>query len=155
MVISDILIEDHKRVGEFLENFLNSIKNGKPSMDYFYSARDSLHNHIYWEESVLFRAIENESNSARIHGLEVEHGGIWKLLDKIEKYVMEGDTSLAIDRVEGLLRVLYTHNKAEEGTVYRDLEDQDSTVQARLILFEVGQAKPPEGWICGIMRKHK
>lgn len=155
MVISDILVEDHKRVGESLERFIDSIIKGNPCMDYFFKARDSLHNHIFWEESVLFRAVEDKENSARIHGLEVEHGGIWKLLDKIEEYVSEGDAELAKDRIEGLIRVLETHNVAEEETVYRDLEEQDSSTQARLILFEIEQARPPEGWVCKIMRKYR
>lgn len=155
MVISNVLEEDHRRVGEFLDKFLDSIRNGNPSENYFHSARESLHNHIFWEESVLFDAVRNESNEARIHGLEVEHGGIWKLLDKIDEYVQNGEAELAIDRLEGLIRVLETHNGAEEKTVYSELESKDSDTQARLIMFEVEQARAPEGWVCKIMKKYK
>lgn len=154
-LLSDILEEDHKRVGESLTCFLDSLREGKPSVSCFEKARNSLQNHIFWEESILFRTVENQANAARIHGLEVEHGGIWKLLDKIEEYLNAGRGELATDRVEGLIRVLDAHNEAEEQTVYQELEKQDASTQARLILFEIEQARAPEGWVCNILRRRR
>lgn len=152
-MISKILEEDHKKIGKLLEEFLNSLKEHNPDISKFNKSRDSIHNHIYWEESVLFRAVENDSNKLRIHGLEVEHGGIWKLLDKIDEYMNNGDSELALDRLEGLLRVLDSHNKAEEGTIYAQLEKQGEETQVRMIHFDVQNAKAPDGWTCSVMRR--
>lgn len=154
-MLSDILEESHRRVDRHLQNYLESLREGKAEPSEFEKAKNSLHNHIFWEESVLFRVIENGSNSARIHGLEVEHGGIWKLLDKIEGYAKTGEDELAIDRTEGLIRVLSTHNQAEERTVYGELEQQDINKQAEMILFEIEHAQPPEGWMCSILRRRR
>ncbi len=152
-MIARILEGDHEAVGKLLEKFLMSLKEGSPDVKTLEKARDALQNHIYWEETILFREAETEQNSARIHGLEVEHGGIWKLLDRIGEIVREGNIDLAIDRTEGLLRVLETHNSAEEGTVYSQLDLMDEKAQARLIQFEVQHARAPAGWKCRILSR--
>lgn len=152
-MISKILEEDHRKIGVLLEEFLNSIRKGKPVDSVFNRAKDGLHNHIYLEETFLFREVENEGNSLRIHGLEVEHGGIWKLLNKIGEYVTNGEYELAVDRLEGLIRVLETHNRAEEGTVYAFLEELDDSSKDRILHSDMQNPKAPEGWTCKVMRR--
>lgn len=154
-MLSDILREDRRRISEYMALFIDSIKKGEISYPDFEKVRSALHNHIYWEESVLFGAIENLSNPARVHGLEVEHGGIWKLLDKIEEYLKSNENVLAIDRAEGLVRVLETHNEAEERTVYNELDSLPQEVQAKMILFEIEHARVPDDWICSVLSRRR
>lgn len=108
--------------------------------------------HIYWEEATLFSVVKNERNSPRIHGMEVEHGGIWKLLDRIEGYIQNGEDDTAIDRLEGLIRVLETHREAEARTIYAEFQNMDVKSQAGLVLSGMELGSPPTGWICSILR---
>lgn len=153
-MISRILSEDHKAVEVLLKSFLKSVEEGAPSTEEFEKARCRLHTRIYWEETFLFPSVENGANSLRLHGLEVEHGGIWKLLDRIEGYVEVGKPDLVIDRLEGLLRVLKTHSDAEEKAVYAELENQSEEEQARHILSGLEQAITPKGWVCKTIERY-
>lgn len=152
-MISKVLIEDHGKVDELLTMFIDSLKAGRQQTDLFEKARLALHNHIYWEETSLFRSVENDANKARIYGLEVEHGGIWQLLDKVWAYLMNDEVELAIDRIEGLLRVLKSHNDAEEATIYKQLEELGEDTQVKLIHYDLQAARAPEGWKCSILSR--
>lgn len=153
-MIADVLEKHHAHIDKYLRDFLESVRSGNPSNELFNRAMEGLHNHIYWEETILFRSIESPDNRARVHGLEVEHGGIWQLLDKIGAYVDEGKAELAIDRLEGLLRVLVTHNSAEEGTVYPMLDQKSGEEQAELIETSLDSPVAPQGWKCATLRKY-
>lgn len=154
-MIPEILDMTHEKASRNLQTYISSVREGNPLREEFEGARRLLLNHIYWEETRLFRVVENTRNSARIHGMEVEHGGIWKLLDKIGDYVKAGEDELAIDRLEGLLRVLETHHQAEARTIYRDLNSMDYSTQAELVFYEIEQAAIPQGWVCSILRGRK
>lgn len=154
-LIPELLDEAHERAGQHLQNFIDSIGDGKLLYEQFEKARNILYMHIYWEESTLFRAVENERNSPRIHGMEVEHGGIWRLLGRIDEYVQSSEDELAIDRLEGLIRVLVTHRQAEVRTIYREFENMDLRSQAELVVSEMERASPPKGWVCSILRSQQ
>ncbi len=153
-MLSDIFIDDHKIIDAHLAAFLESMRAGDPSLEELDALRKTLHRHIYFEETTLFRAAETEQNRSQINGLEVEHAGIWQLLDKIEDYIVKKDMIRAIDRTEGLARVLKTHNDAEVEAVYREL-DRSKEVDNKKLIGEFNRSEMPEGWVCRVLRRYR
>ncbi len=152
-MISDPLTGDHERIDGILSEFIDSLRSGTMDYSKLNKLRSSLYAHIYFEETTLFRIVEDQGNRARIMGLETEHAGIWQLIDKIEYYMKQGDHVRAVDRAEGLERVLLTHNNAEREHVY-SLLDRMEGIDENAIMKKLENSRMPEGWKCRVLQKY-
>lgn len=153
-MISNAFTEDYRKIDQLLERLVISLKEGILSVEKLNELRKALQVHIYFEETTLFRVVENEGNRSRINGLEVEHAGILRLLDKIESYMTGNDIVRALDRAEGLVRVLRTHNSAEMEHVHTVL-DQSENIDRKALLDLFRNATIPEGWQSRVLRRYR
>lgn len=152
-MISDILTADHKRIDIQLERVISALHAGKDPIDGLSGLREALRRHIYFEETVLFRMVENEENLSRVNGLEAEHGGILQLIDRIEDYLVKKDMTRAVDRAEGLARVLASHDEIEVSTVYAEL-DQTTHMERQKIADDFSNVKVPDDWISRVQARY-
>ncbi|MFG1520141.1 MAG: hemerythrin domain-containing protein [Thermoplasmataceae archaeon] len=152
-MLSEIFIDQHHKIDRLLAEFIKSMNDNKPGTAELAELRKMLRMHIYVEENALFRKVEDTGDRQGINGLEVEHAGIFRLLDRIELYIARNDFVRAIDRAEGLVRVLQAHNEKEEQMVYLALdsipENEQAEISDGLMSLEV-----PEGWECRILLKY-
>lgn len=153
-MLSDIFVDDHRQIDAHIASLLESMRSGKESSGELDSLRGALRRHIYFEETTLFPMAENENNRTRINGLEVEHAGIWQLVEKIQDYLDRGDMIRAIDRTEGLARLLETHVNAELDVIYREL-DSSAGIDNKKLIEEFNRSEMPEGWVCRVLEKYK
>lgn len=151
-MLDNVLTKDHERVDKYLEEFLQSL-NLKPNLEKLYLIKESLKNHMFWEEEYLFPEVLNE-NELRVKGLEAEHGSIIKLLDEISRLISIDELSEAIKKTQAVMRVLKGHNETEEGYIYLELDKLDQEKQASLILQQVKHASAPKDWTCKVLRKN-
>ena len=151
-MLDNVLTKDHERVDKYLEEFLQSL-NLKPNLEKLYLIKESLKNHMFWEEEYLFPEVLNE-NELRVKGLEAEHGSIIKLLDEISRLISIDELSEAIKKTQAVMRVLKGHNETEEGYMYLELDKLDQEKQASLILQQVKHASAPKDWTCKVLRKN-
>lgn len=151
-MLDNVLTKDHERVDKYLEEFLQSL-NLKPNLEKLYLIKESLKNHMFWEEEYLFPEVLNE-NELRVKGLEAEHGSIIKLLDEISRLISIDELSEAIKKTQAVMRVLKGHNETEEGYIYLELDKLDQEKQASLILQQVKHASAPNDWTCKVLRKN-
>lgn len=152
-MISDVLIEDHRSIHLQLERALDAIRAGKTSLEELQKLRKALRRHIYFEETLLFRLVENDDNRSRINGLEAEHGGILQLIDKIEDYISRDDLTRAVDRAEGLARVLESHDEIEVSTIYQDL-DRSERIDRNSFIDDFNKTTVPEDWISRVQSRY-
>ncbi|EFD92395.1 MAG: hypothetical protein BJBARM5_1099, partial [Candidatus Parvarchaeum acidophilus ARMAN-5] len=131
-MLDDVLTKDHDRIDSDLKEFLVSLSSNADK-DKLLSVKDSLKNHMFWEEEYLFPSII-KGNELRIKGLEAEHGSIIKLLDEVLKQLSLNDKNEAIKKTEAVLRVIKGHNETEEGYIYIGLDRLDPKKQAELML---------------------
>lgn len=153
-MLSDIFVDDHKHIDAHLAELLESLRAGSQSLQPLENLRKSIQRHIYFEETSLFPIAVDDSNRAKINGLEVEHAGIWQLIDKIQAYMVKGDLIRGIDRTEGLARLLHTHVNAELETVYSKL-DKSENVDNKKLIEEFNKSEMPEGWVCKVLRRYR
>ncbi len=151
-MLDNVLTKDHERVDKYLEEFLQSL-NLKPNLEKLYLIKESLKNHMFWEEEYLFPEVLNE-NELRVKGLEAEHGSIIKLLDEISRLISIDELSEAIKKTQAVMRVLKGHNETEEGYIYLELDKLDQEKQASLILQQVKHASAPKDWTCKVLKKN-
>jgi len=153
-MLSEIFIDQHRKIDRLLAEFIESLNDYKPGTAELAELRKMLRKHIYVEENALFRKIEDTGNSQGINGLEVEHAGIFRLLDRIELYIARNDFVRAIDRAEGLFRVLLAHNEKEVQMVYFALDSLPESEQAE-ISDGLRSIEVPESWECRILVKYR
>ncbi len=151
-MLDSVLTKDHSRIDVYLKDFLESLST-KPDTEKLSIIKDSLTNHMFWEEDYLFPEIY-ENNGLRIRGLEAEHGAIIKLLNEVERLVDMNQIEDAKKKTEAVMRVLKGHNEAEEGYIYLELDKLDPEKQASLLLEEVKHASASQGWICKVLRNN-
>lgn len=144
-MIALILTLDHRRLEELVENFMESTDQAS-----YNKVRNDYVNHIYWEEEFLFPKINNTTNLTILRSLEVEHGNMWILLDKVRECL--NDVKEAQEKMREFMRVLLEHDGAEEGSVYQELDQLTDDEQAQLILEEIKIAVPPTDWKCKAIR---
>ena len=149
-MLDDVLTKDHDRIDSDLKEFLVSLSSNADK-DKLLSVKDSLKNHMFWEEEYLFPEVLNE-NELRVKGLEAEHGSIIKLLDEISRLISIDELSEAIKKTQAVMRVLKGHNETEEGYIYLELDKLDQEKQASLILQQVKHASAPKDWTCKVLR---
>lgn len=154
-MLSTLIARMHSDAVGHLRNFMAEVEKGEEPLKQLQSASELMHANIFMEETVIFERVRNSSNSMRIRGLEVEHGGIWKLFEKIGEYVKNNEIDLALDRADGLIRVINTHHSTEENLIFQDLnkigvDEQAGMIQRHLVLCGI-----PNDWLCSILRKSK
>lgn len=153
-MLTDIFADDHKNIEAHISELLASLRANRASREELKSFRKSVRRHLYFEETTLFPAALTEENRSRINGLEVEHGGIWQLLDKIEEYINTGDLIRAIDRTEGLVRLFKNHVENEYEIVYRQLNKRKD-LDNKTLKDQFNNQEIPEDWTCRVLRKYR
>ncbi|BDB99540.1 hemerythrin domain-containing protein [Saccharolobus caldissimus] len=138
-MLSLILTLDHRRIEELVNIFIDN-----PSIYIYNEIRRSYINHVYWEEEFLFKEVKDSNLLPIIKSLEIEHGSMWMILDKIK--TSEGESIR--EKMESFMRILLEHDGAEEGSVYQYLESLTEEEQAKLILEEIKITTPPANWKC-------
>ncbi|BDC17591.1 hemerythrin domain-containing protein [Acidianus sp. HS-5] len=146
-MLASILTLDHRRLENLVEEFMKS-----PNESTYNEIRNAYVNHIYWEEEFLFPKINNTTLLTIMRALEVEHGSMWMLLDKVKEYLEGGKVEEAQEKISEFMRVLLEHDGAEEGSVYQELDQLSDEEQAELILEEIKIAVPPKEWKCKAIR---
>lgn len=150
-MLSNAFREDHRKITEAMDQLLVSLRKGDCPKQEINSLRDVLLQHIYIDETYIFRLAENSKNRTRIRGLEIEHAGMLQLIDKICVYLEKNDKVRALDRAEGLARVLEAHNVTEDQNVYLALDalnvDSDSVIQ------KMENSFVPPGWKCRFLQR--
>ncbi|MGC8505571.1 MAG: hemerythrin domain-containing protein [Thermoplasmata archaeon] len=152
-MLSEIFTDQHWKIDLLLGEFIKSLKENDQGVEELAELRKLLRSHIYLEESVIYPLVETNENHNGINGLEVEHAGIFRLLDKIQLYIARNDYVRATDRAEGLVRVLAAHNGKEVQTVYSVLDALPESEQAGII-DRIKQLGVPENWECKVLIRY-
>lgn len=153
MFLEDLL-KDHEKIRDLQSLLVNSLGRNMISEEIIGDLKRTIYPHIYFEEISLFPAIRNVANSSSINGLEVEHAGIWQLLDKIQSYIEGNDLTRATDRAEGLGRVLDTHYSKESEVVFGNLRSLEAR-KLNELETDFKKRVMPDGWICNVLRRYK
>ncbi len=150
-MISTLLRDDHRKISEDLDNLLKSIRSNKSPHKEILNLRKSVQQHIYIDETHMFKIAENDENRTRIRGLEIEHAGILQLINKIEEYLQKNDLVRALDRAEGLARVMEAHNDAEDSCIYAGLEKIN--YDPKKVELEISNDTVPPEWKCNFLQR--
>lgn len=150
-MIAEALKDDHRKINEAISRLLVSLRNGHSPHQEILSLREVLKQHIYVDETHLFRIAENPQNRTKIRGLEIEHAGMLQLLDKIDEYLRKGDRARALDRAEGLARVLEAHNDTEDRNVYSALDSLEFDLDK--FRAEMENMLVPPDWKCRFLQR--
>ena len=133
------LVREHREIGEILSMITEDIKDGEFDIGLFEKFSDTLKNHIYLEEEVIFPTInENGEYKDVIVGLMVEHGSFWLLINKINKAITE-ERSWEIPKIiTEISLIMKSHDNREEtvlGEKIKSINVEPSTER-------------PKGWKC-------
>ena len=152
-MLSEIFTDQHRKIDALLVEFIKSLKENDQENEELAELRKLLRTHIYLEENVLYPVVETGENHNGINGLEVEHAGVFRLLDRIQSYIARSDFVRATDRAEGLVRVLAAHNGKEMQTVYSALDALPDIEQA-VIIDRIKSLDVPENWESRVMLRY-
>ncbi|MEM0131816.1 MAG: hemerythrin domain-containing protein [Saccharolobus sp.] len=144
-MLSLVLTLDHRRLEELTERFIES-----PDQLVYNEIRNAFTTHIYWEEEFLFPKVN--AFLAILRALEIEHGSMWLLLDKVKENLDNNNVEVAKEKMREFMRVMLEHDGAEEGSVYQQLDNMTDEEQAMLILEVIKIANPPKEWKCKALR---
>lgn len=150
-MIAEALKDDHRKINEAISQLLVSLRSGNSPYQDILNLREVLKQHIYIDETHLFRLAENPQNRTRIRGLEIEHAGMLQLVDKIDEYLRRGDRARAMDRAEGLARVVEAHNDTEDRNVYAALDALEFDLDK--VRAEMENVLVPPDWKCRFLQR--
>lgn len=152
-MLSEIFTDQHRKIDVLLAEFIKSLKENDQGNEELAELRKLLRTHIYLEENVLYPVVETGENHNGINGLEVEHAGVFRLVNRIQSYIARRDFVRATDRAEGLVRVLAAHNGKEMQTVYSTLDALLESEQA-VIIDRIKSLDVPENWESKVMLRY-
>ncbi|EQD62352.1 hemerythrin/HHE cation-binding motif domain protein [mine drainage metagenome] len=89
---------------------------------------------------------------AFILGLETEHAGLIRLLDKILGYMDDNNHERALDRIDGLNRLFILHCSREENEIYSVLKDRNAIDG---LVEQIKYKRVPKNWQCAVTKKYK
>ena len=146
------LTDDHHMVNRKIQKVLDVMDKGFMDSDKFSAIDKSLKKHIYFEETILFPALDK--GDLRIHqmieGLKMEHAALWKLMDIINGEIEEEKFLKTKKSLSEMLLILKTHNENEEGNIYNKIvENSDADV------FDIESLKRPTDFICEKLRNRR
>lgn len=107
--------------------------------------------HFYREETYVFPAASSFVQHAFIIGLQTEHAGLIRLLDKIVAYMSNDDNERAFDRISGLSRLFIIHSAKEENEIYSILKDRNAIDG---LAEQAKYKRVPQGWQCAVTEKY-
>jgi len=118
--ITGLMLEDHKKIVDYLNNVE---EDGHPDIEAFLKFEWHLKKHIFIEEKAIFisyQSIDDSELEKIFTKLSKEHTVIIELLDRILKESFpRGNTSF-----NKLKKLLAVHKKFEENEVYPKLEEK-------------------------------
>ena len=146
------LTDDHQIVNTKIQEVLDFMEKGFMDTDKFSDVERSLKKHIYFEETILFPALDK--GDLRIHqmieGLKMEHAALWKLMDVINKEIEEEKFVKSKKSLSEMLLILKTHNENEEGYIYNKIvENTDVDV------VNIESLQLPNDFICEKLRNRR
>ena len=146
------LTDDHQIVNTKIQEVLDFMEKGFMDTDKFSDVERSLKKHIYFEETILFPALDK--GDLRIHqmieGLKMEHAALWKLMDVINKEIEEEKFVKSKKSLSEMLLILKTHNENEEGHIYNKIvENSDVDV------VNIENLQLPGDFICEKLRNRR
>lgn len=148
MEITRYFMHDHQEVDGILRDFEASLEAGWPDPELLEQFEARLRRHMYWEEEILFPAVEGHGLQGPIAVMIAEHGEICRSIAAIQRGLQEGEGQDRLERhLRDLKETLVVHNGKEEGILYPTADEVLGAV-ARDMVAQVSAAYPPEGWTC-------
>ena len=146
------LTDDHRIVNTKIQEVLDFMDKGFMDTDKFSYVERSLKKHIYFEETILFPALDRGDlrTHQMIEGLKMEHAALWKLMDVINKEIEEEKFVKSKKSLSEMLLILKTHNENEEGNIYNKIvENSDVDV------VNIESLQLPGDFICEKLRNRR
>ena len=146
------LTDDHQIVNTKIQEVLDFMEKGFMDTDKFSDVERSLKKHIYFEETILFPALDKGDlrTHQMIEGLKMEHAALWKLMDVINKEIEEEKFVKSKKSLSEMLLILKTHNENEEGNIYNKIvENSDVDV------VNIESLQLPGDFICEKLRNRR
>lgn len=140
--IAEFMGHDHDRLDEIFNQF-HTIKNqdAHKARSLFQELVTGLHQHIMWEEEILFPGFEAQVEMIKDHGptgvMRNEHRQIKYFLEQIQTIVAEGYLPTG-KAEEALLQVLTAHNVKEEKILYPWIDNCVSDEELASLLARMG-----------------
>ena len=146
------LTDDHQIVNTKIQEVLDFMEKGFMDTDKFSDVERSLKKHIYFEETILFPALDK--GDLRIHqmieGLKMEHAALWKLMDVINKEIEEEKFVKSKKSLSEMLLILKTHNENEEGHIYNKIVENSD-----VDMVNIENLQLPGDFICEKLRNRR
>ena len=147
-----LLTEEHHAIDRDVDAFIDQLGRGDVALDSLNKALEALRRHIYLEEIYLFPPIQRAGLMMPVQVMMIEHGELWRTMDRIDRLVADLDAPGARDELlatcDQLTQELDRHNSKEEPVIYPRAEtDLDPDTAADLADFLINGTMP-EGWAC-------
>jgi len=142
---------DHGKIRKLIVELSDSHKNEHELRSILYNLQKRMILHFYREETYVFQMASTLVQHAFILGLETEHAGLIRLLDKILSYMESNDHERAMDRIEGLSRLFTLHCIREENEIYSVLKDRNAIDG---LVEQVKYKRVPRNWQCAVTKKY-
>lgn len=124
--ITDFYQKDHDRLEIVFKQFQNQqSEDSKSAIQAFQEFKKGLHNHIKWEEEILFPLFEDKTGMKEMGPTAVmrsEHEQIKTLLESIDQHAQTNHFD-SNEEAE-LMRILSEHNSKEETILYPMIDQQ-------------------------------
>lgn len=131
--ITVIMLKEHTKINNFLEDFEKSIKNNSKNYEKdFNKFKWNLEKHFFIEEKVIFTIFNsaNEDESEDILNLLREHKDILFIIENIEENSYNNIEEEALN----LKKILKNHTSFENEIFYPRLDDELNETQKCLII---------------------
>lgn len=125
---------DHLRLDQLLANYMKWKSESPPqAKEYFEQFKSGLHQHILWEEEILFPIFQMKTDmDGPIQILKMEHRQIVLLLEALHEKLKKIDRSSEIEEYR-LLSLLAEHNLKEEMIVFPAIAAAVSELEVKQI----------------------
>lgn len=138
----------HHRAEGFLMDFQEELEQGKVEGALLERAAQSIRQHMYVEEELLFPLVETQL-AEPIADLRDDHGRVTDLIAAVQALVGQG---AAVPRLQQettrLMNLLAAHSAKEDMGVYPDIVAFLGPARTQAVLRESDGVEPPAGWVC-------
>jgi hemerythrin-like domain-containing protein len=142
----------HHRAEGFLMDFQEELEQGKVEGALLERAAQSVRQHMYVEEELLFPLVES-TLAEPIADLRDDHGRITDLMAAVEALAREGAAASRLgEETARLTSVLAAHSAKEDMGVYPDIVARLGPARTQAVLGESDGIEPPAGWACARRR---
>jgi len=134
VTISDLMYRNHCLIEKFLKDLEQNIN--KQTLNHF---KWEIEKHFFMEEKAVLQNIDDPNSASMISDVNKQHIEIMKLLDDLEKQVLQGNTELDLSKLKTLL---IAHKNFEDQTLYLKLDEVLSDDQKQKIINRIKELYP-------------